>query len=290
MFGLRRVFHGVPLVAAALLSGCEEVPDLNAFWDSLSQVRQESSPQREIIEVEDNPFLRGADQRSGRRVVVQELEEGNPVPEPVEVGDSAAPDGMLALELDEPVAEGEGRVASEAVAEDGRAVPEFGDAVALLPDSTELAVWEEVELEGAVSGVRVQEQDAARDVSVAALKAVEIAGGRGIPRCGSVQGQERMFDVAGESGGLGTEGMWRIEAGRTVADVLAGWSEPLGWTVSDAAGVEWRIGHDAWCEGTLLSAVSYLMDALAVAVPAPVVTAYAGNRVLLLADDGSVRY
>ena len=186
---------------------------------------------------------------------------------------------------------------AEAAPESGSvvAVMEFGAAIAELPEAVgeaqdvSVAPEDDVELADAVSGVEMRDRDLARSVSAAALTATEIAGGQAVPGCGVVRGIERMYG-AGETDGLAREGIWRIEAGFTVAEVIEGWAKPLGWTLSDAAGVEWRVSHDAWCRGSVLGAVSYLVDALAVAVPSPVVTVFAGNRVLLLEDDGSVRY
>ena len=304
-------------LAAILAGGCGDVQRILGVDGSADGAVSDAAAEgvaggREVIEVEVDPFALGSGGRDGTRLVVEALEEGWPLPGEVYAGDGVAGEDRLVAMGGLPgdvVAEGPGREGVSAVAEgawtkDGAAV----SAADVVSEADVLAIAEDDPAEAAYAAPEVAESgleespaedvvDAAvEDVVDAAVEDVEGDGGvvvpeeePAVPECGGISGAGGLYEGDADAAVAGElEGVWRMQAGRTVAEVIRGWTGPLGWRVADSASVEWRIGHSAACRGSLLGAVSYLVDALSGVVPAPVVTLYGGNRVLVLEDDGSV--
>ena len=252
--------------------------------------------ERRVVEVELDPFVAGGGRAaSGGRLVVQALEEGDPwvgaVEEPGLDGEQLD-DLLIALgdiAIEEESVDGRAVVAEREWTKDGEPeeVVDVEEAVVATErpveeEPVEEAVVEEAVVEAMPAVVQVVEEEVVEEVVV-----VE----RDMPFCGEVPGSGLLYVGPGGDASDGElDAVWHIAAGETVASVMRSWGEPHGWSISDSASVEWSIGHSAACQGSLMGAISYLVDALASAVPGPVVTAFGGNRVLLLEDDGSVQY
>ena len=83
---------------------------------------------------------------------------------------------------------------------------------------------------------------------------------------------------------------WTIQNGRTLRWHLEDWSKRADWTLQYQTTRDWPIGAAASTTGSFLEAINRLAQGLSQARPSPIFRAYRGNRVLVIADDGTPDY